>query len=526
MKDNRFYTYAYLRKGDRTPYYIGKGTGKRAYDRHTHRVKVPDDRDRIIFLKENISEREAWDYEREMIQFYGRKDLGTGILRNMSDGGEGPANPSPESRRKNSERNKKAYEEGINPLSKLTSEERSEYSKRAAKSRAEGQWLKDNPEYNGGSLGRTSEQHSADSARAAQKGIVKWVKDKWENDPEWAAEQREKSRQIGLRNAELGIGIAGLTKEQRSANTKALFEGEDGEERKEFYRQKSKLEFELGIGCYSEEAKQKRHESFYKNGKNFDEFTVVSPWGETISDKGIKPFARKHGIPTESFRSLVRGETPKINGWTLPGYDEYQVLNLCREGKTREEIEEIVGYGIRYLSEHFPTPKEDHKYCYCCFEELPLSDFNKDKSRFDGLRERCRKCCMKPEERKRRELKEKDLKECKTCEKVLPISDFHVGKSRCKSCTAIKYKKPKIEKNCVYCGQSFIATKSDQKYCSPTCKNKNRPSRYVKKRPTFPPAKEGYKWCSCCKQELPFSEFWKDKDKKDGYATQCKCCKS
>ena len=90
IKDNRFYTYAYLRKGDRTPYYIGKGSGKRAYDRHTHRVKVPDDRDRIIFLKENISEREAWDYEREMIQFYGRKDLGTGILRNMSDGGEGP----------------------------------------------------------------------------------------------------------------------------------------------------------------------------------------------------------------------------------------------------------------------------------------------------------------------------------------------------------------------------------------------------------------------------------------------------
>ena len=499
MVDNRFYTYAYIRSKDSktakagTPYYIGKGQGNRAYNYH-RRTPVPKDRSNIIFLKENVTEEEAFVYEKEMILFYGRKDIGTGILMNWTDGGEGPSNPSPETRRR---------------------------IKESLLDRC-----KDNPEMYGGSLGRTPEQHSADSAKAAQIGIVQWTKDKWENDPEWAAKQREKSRQTALKNMELGIGIHALTTEQRSANTKALFEGEDGEERKEFYREKSKREFELGIGCYSEEAKQKRHESFYKNGKNFDEFTVVSPWGETISGKGIKPFARKHGIPMESFRSLVRGDTPKINGWTLPDYDEYQVLNLCREGKTREEIEEIVGYGICYLSEHFPTPKEDHKYCYCCFEELPLSDFNKDKSRFDGLRERCRKCCMKPEERKRRELKEKGLRICLTCGEVLPFSEFHVNKSRCKSCTAIKYKKPKIEKNCACCGQSFIATKSDQKYCSLTCKNKSRPPRYIKKRPTFPPAKEGYKWCTGCKQELPFSQFWKDKDKKDGYATQCKCCKA
>ena len=365
MIDNRFYTYAYLRSKDSktakagTPYYIGKGHGNRAYNYH-RRTPVPKDRSKIIFLKENVTEEEAFTYEREMILFYGRKDLGTGILINWTDGGEGTSNPSLETRR------------------------------RMVKNRAEA--LKDRPEMLGGSLGRTPEQHSADSAKAAQIGIVQWTKDKWENDPEWAAEKREISRQTGLRNKELGLGICGLTKEQRSANTKKLFEGEDSEERREFLRKKSKREFELGIGCYSEEAKQKRHETYYKNGKNMDSFTVVSPWGETISDKGIKPFARKHGIPMESFRSLVRGDTPKVMGWTLPDYDEYQVLNLCREGKTKEEIEEIVGYGIRYLSEHFPTPKEDHKYCYCCFEELLFSQFWKDKSKKDGLRSQC-KCC-------------------------------------------------------------------------------------------------------------------------------------
>ena len=495
-----FYTYAYLRSKTSktaeagTPYYIGKGHGKRAYAYH-RRTPVPKDKSKIIILKENLSEKEAFSHEREMIQFYGRKDLGTGILMNWTDGGEGPSNPSPETRRR--------MVEG-----------------RAA-------YFKDRPEMLGGSLGRTPEQHSADSARAAQKGIVKWTKDKWENDPEWAAEQRERARQTGLKNAELGIGICGLTKEQRSANTKALFEGEDGEERKEFYRKRAKNWKESGIGMYSEEAQQKARETFYKNGKNFDEFTVVSPWGETISDKGIKPFARKHGIPMESFRSLVKGDTPKIMGWTLPGYDEYQVLNLLREGKTKEEVEKIVGYGITNLSNHFPKPKEGHKYCYCCFEELPLSDFNKDKTRNDGLRERCRKCCMKPEERKRRELKEKGLRECKTCEKVLPISDFYVGKSRCKCCQSIKYKKPEIEKICPHCGTSFIVTNPRYKYCTPICKSRSKPPKvYIKKRPTFPPAKEGHKWCPCCKQELPFSAFWKDKSRKDGCASQCKCCKS
>ena len=150
-----FYTYAYLRKSDRTPYYVGKGKGKRAYDRQGHRVKVPDDKDRIIFLKQNLTEEEAFNHEKYMIAVLGRKDLGTGILRNMSDGGEGPSNPSPESRRKNSERNRKAYEEGTNPLTKFTHEERKKYQSMGAQARLDSQWLKDNPEYDGGSLGRT-----------------------------------------------------------------------------------------------------------------------------------------------------------------------------------------------------------------------------------------------------------------------------------------------------------------------------------------------------------------------------------
>ena len=85
---NRFYTYAYLRE-DKTPYYIGKGEGNRAYVKHQKGISVPKDKSRIIFLKQNLTEEEAFRHEIYMIAVFGRKDLGTGILRNLTDGGEG-----------------------------------------------------------------------------------------------------------------------------------------------------------------------------------------------------------------------------------------------------------------------------------------------------------------------------------------------------------------------------------------------------------------------------------------------------
>ena len=83
-----FYVYAYLRE-DGTPYYIGKGSKNRAWCKGLLEVKLPVDKSKIIVISYNLSEIWAFALERKLIQWYGRKDLGTGILRNKSDGGEG-----------------------------------------------------------------------------------------------------------------------------------------------------------------------------------------------------------------------------------------------------------------------------------------------------------------------------------------------------------------------------------------------------------------------------------------------------
>jgi hypothetical protein len=96
--DHRFYVYAFLRK-DGTPYYIGKGQGRRIDSRAGRSSRLPPKDQRRVLIG-GLTEAESFEYEIALISLLGRKDQGTGCLRNLTDGGDGTCGAvrSPETR--------------------------------------------------------------------------------------------------------------------------------------------------------------------------------------------------------------------------------------------------------------------------------------------------------------------------------------------------------------------------------------------------------------------------------------------
>ncbi|NTJ22212.1 AP2 domain-containing protein [Rhizobium rhizogenes] len=103
VKEGDFYVYAWLRPCG-TPFYIGKGKGARAdavhgrnqvFQRIVDKTRRTGGEPRVVRIYESLSETEAFSKERSEIAKYGRLNNKTGILANLTDGGEGSSGYSP-----------------------------------------------------------------------------------------------------------------------------------------------------------------------------------------------------------------------------------------------------------------------------------------------------------------------------------------------------------------------------------------------------------------------------------------------
>lgn len=98
-----FYIYQLRLENSVAPFYIGKGRGKRSMQHFTPtNLGTKSLRSSIIkharengiaviveVLASGLLEDAAFQIERNLISHYGRRDIGTGILANHTDGGEG-----------------------------------------------------------------------------------------------------------------------------------------------------------------------------------------------------------------------------------------------------------------------------------------------------------------------------------------------------------------------------------------------------------------------------------------------------
>ena len=92
VSDRVCYVYSYLRKEELTPYYIGVGTTPyRPFQEHNCALPSYDALVRV--MRSGLTWEKAAEWEQFFIKRYGRKNNNTGILENLTDGGEGVKGP-------------------------------------------------------------------------------------------------------------------------------------------------------------------------------------------------------------------------------------------------------------------------------------------------------------------------------------------------------------------------------------------------------------------------------------------------
>jgi len=278
MSENNAYVYGHYKADTGELFYIGKGIGKRAWEkrrRNDHWNNTVNKHGYIVkILHENLSEEEAFNKERELIE-----EVGLQNLANMVEGGRGFTKEFSENLWKNPKFLKKMQEiyssdewysklkEGMKRMAQ-NPEWRKKNKERAQKRAQDPEWRKKNKE-------------------AMQKNS---------QNPEWKRKHKEEMQKRAQDS------------EWRRKNKEAAQKNSQNPE----LRRKLK---ELGRQRAQDiEWRQKMKDGHYKRRKDA---ILVSPTGEIIHIHGIGEFANLHKLHAGNLSDVINKTRKSHKGWTL-----------------------------------------------------------------------------------------------------------------------------------------------------------------------------------------------------------------
>jgi hypothetical protein len=310
---NDFYVYSYLRE-DMSPYYIGKGKGGRCFIKgKKESVSPPRDKTRIKIIKNNLTEQEAFELEKLYILMFGRKDLGAGILRNLTDGGDGvsgyiPSESVREARRRHGKVIGNQNAELKRGVCSLTKEQRVKNGNKVK-------------EFGIGIFSLTEEQRRENSKKAGQKN-----KELKLGICGYGFEERSVAGKIGgAKNRENKTGICGLSYEERSFWGKKCKEEGIGIFSPEFLEIRSQILSERNSGegnpMYGKNHSQETIEKIRKKAlerKTKKIYRLKNPEGEIIIFENFKEFCKNNNLNQGGIANVLNGKYKQHKGWTLP----------------------------------------------------------------------------------------------------------------------------------------------------------------------------------------------------------------
>jgi hypothetical protein len=260
---HNFYVYAHY-KPDYNIFYIGKGHGRRAW-RTDNRGEFWNNTVRkhggyhIVLLHEHLTEDEAFQKEKEEIEFWGRRKDG-GFLINLTDGGDGTS----------------GY--------KFTKEQ-------LANVKAAVQKLAQDPEWK--AKNKTGAQKRAQDPewRAKNKAAMQ----KRAQDPEWKAKNKA-ALQKRAQDPEWRAKV--------KANMQKLVQDPAWRAKIKACAQKRAQDPEWRAKCKAAKAHK------------FKEFSVIAPDGTVyLTQRNLSEFCKTHGLHESCMRRVLQGKHKHHLGW-------------------------------------------------------------------------------------------------------------------------------------------------------------------------------------------------------------------